>query len=117
MTGGGGDYAFEAVGLPVTAQQAFAMPRRGGAMTFMGMMDANATVTFPGKDFILGKRVLGSTLGNNRFPADIPKLVDFYMQGRLNLDALVSRTIPLEAINEAMQDVGKGKVARSIIRF
>ena len=117
LTGGGIDHAFEAVGTAATAQQAFAMIRRGGAMTLMGMMPAGAMVEFPGKEFIYGKKVIGSMLGSNRFPVDIPKMIEFYMQGRLKLDDLVSRQISLDDVNLAVQEVGKGKVARSVIVF
>jgi S-(hydroxymethyl)glutathione dehydrogenase/alcohol dehydrogenase len=77
----------------------------------------DAEVSFPGKEFIYGKKVQGSMLGHNRFPADIPKLIDFYQQGRLKLDELVSRTIGLDQVNEALQAVGQGAVARSVIVF
>jgi len=117
MTGGGVDHAFEAVGLPATIKQAFGMIRRGGAMTLIGMAPVDATVEFPAKEFIFGKKVIGSMLGSNRFPADIPKFIEFYKQGRLKLDTLVSRRISLDDINAALQDVGKGGVARAVIVF
>jgi S-(hydroxymethyl)glutathione dehydrogenase/alcohol dehydrogenase len=117
MTDGGVDHAFEAVGKPNCAQQAFAMIRRGGTMTLMGMMPTGCMVEFPGKEFIYGKKIVGSMLGHNRFPADIPKMIEFYMQGRLKLDLLVSRTIPFDQINEALQEVGEGAATRSVLVF
>jgi len=117
MTGGGVDFAFEAVGTPQTAQSAFGMIRRGGAMILVGMLPPDEMVQFPGKEFVYGKKVIGSMLGSNRFPFDIPRLIEFYMQGRLKLDELVSRRIGLDEVNEALQQVGKGGVARSVIVF
>lgn len=117
MTGGGVDYAFEAVGSAETAREAFAMIRRGGTMIMMGMMPAGAMVEFPGKEFIFGKKVLGSMLGDNQFPADIPRLIDFFLHGKLKLDILVSRSVSLDQVNSALQDVGKGSVSRSVIVF
>lgn len=117
MTRGGVDVAFEAVGTPQTAQAAFGMIRRGGAMILVGMLPPDETVSFPGKEFIYGKKVIGSMLGSNRFPHDIPKLIEFYMQGKLKLDELVSQRIALDDVNEALHQVGKGGVARSVIVF
>ena len=117
MTRGGVDVAFEAVGMPQTAQTAFAMIRRGGSMILVGMVPPDEMISFPGKEFIYGKKVIGSMLGSNRFPHDIPQLIEFYMQGRLKLDELVSRRIALDEVNEALQRVGQGGVARSVIVF
>lgn len=117
MTHGGVDVAFEAVGTPGTAQTAFAMIRRGGSMILVGMLPPDEMVSFPGKEFIYGKKVIGSMLGSNRFPHDIPRLIDFYVQGKLKLDELVSQHIALEDINEALHQIGKGGVARSVIMF
>lgn len=117
MTKGGVDTAFEAVGTPATARTAFGMIRRGGQMILVGMLPPDETVSFPGKEFIYGKKVIGSMLGSNRFPHDIPKLIDFYLQGRLKLDELVSRRIPLDEVNQALHEVGKAGVARSVIVF
>ena len=56
-------------------------------------------------------------MGSNRFPIDMPRFVDLYMQGRLHLDELVSRRIKLEAVNEAFVELRTGKTARSVIEF
>ena len=56
-------------------------------------------------------------MGSNRFPVDMPRYVDFYMQGRLKLDELVSQTIKLEQINEAFEEMKTGNIARSVITF
>ncbi|WP_354683893.1 hypothetical protein [Cupriavidus necator] len=54
-------------------------------------------------------------MGSNRFPVDMPRLVDFYMSGRLKLDEMISRRLPLSQINDAFDDLREGKVARSVL--
>jgi len=56
-------------------------------------------------------------MGSNRFPIDMPRLVDFYMAGKLKLDEMVSRRIRLEEVNEAFEEMKTGEVARSVIVF
>jgi S-(hydroxymethyl)glutathione dehydrogenase/alcohol dehydrogenase len=56
-------------------------------------------------------------MGSNRFPVDIPMLVDFYMQGRLKLDEMISQRIKLEQINEGFEEMRRGEMARSVIVF
>jgi S-(hydroxymethyl)glutathione dehydrogenase/alcohol dehydrogenase len=70
-----------------------------------------------GWEFFLEKQIKGSALGSARIREDIPKLVDLYMQGRLNLKDLVSRRIPLEHINEGFAAMRRGEVARSVVVF
>jgi len=117
MTGGGVEYAFEAIGLKVTAQQAFAMLRPGGTATIIGMIPIGQTVEVPGVDFLAEKKLQGSLMGGASFRVEMPRYVDLYLQGRLNLDDLVSKRIPLEQVNQAFADMEKGEVARSVILF
>ena len=56
-------------------------------------------------------------MGSNRFPVDMPRLVDFYMAGKLKLDELISQRIKLEEVNEGFADMKKGGLARSVIMF
>ena len=56
-------------------------------------------------------------MGSNRFPVDMPRLVDFYMNGKLKLDQMISERIKLEQVNEAMQELKTGNHARSVIVF
>ncbi|MDZ4317350.1 MAG: alcohol dehydrogenase, partial [Phenylobacterium sp.] len=67
--------------------------------------------------FLGEKRIQGSMMGSNRFPVDMPRLVDFYMSGRLKLDDLVSRRLKLEQVNEAFDEMKRGEIARSVIVF
>ncbi|MBY4896825.1 Zn-dependent alcohol dehydrogenase [Cupriavidus sp. AU9028] len=117
LTHGGVHHALEAIGLKTTAEQAFAMLRRGGAATVIGMLPPGVKIELKGTDFLAEKRIQGSMMGSNRFPIDMPRLVDFYLGGRLELDAMISQRLPLEGINDAFAALRKGEVARSVIVF
>ena len=117
LTGGGVDYAFEAIGLKVAAEQAFAMLRRGGTATVIGMIPMGEKVEIPGSELLSEKRLQGSNMGSNRFRVDMPRYVQLYLDGRLKLDELVSRRITLEEVNDAFDDMRKGEIARSVIVF
>jgi S-(hydroxymethyl)glutathione dehydrogenase/alcohol dehydrogenase len=117
MTDGGVEFSFEAIGLKATAEQAFAMLRPGGTATVIGMIPLGQTVEVPGVEFLAEKRLQGSVMGSASFRVEMPRYVDLYLQGRLNLDDLVSKRIPLEEVNQAFTDMEKGEVARSVILF
>ena len=117
MTSGGVHYSFEAIGLKVTAEQAFQMLRVGGTATVVGMIPPGQMVSVHGVDFLFEKKIQGSMMGSNRFRVDMPRFVDFYLQGKLHLDELVSNRIGLEDINEGMAALNTGEIARSVIMF
>ncbi|WP_394442988.1 Zn-dependent alcohol dehydrogenase (plasmid) [Sphingobium naphthae] len=117
MTRGGVDHAIEAIGLAKTAEDAFTMLRRGGTATIVGMIPVGQKVSLNGYEFLAEKSLKGSNMGSNRFPVDIPRLVDFYMAGRLRLDELISRRIGLHQIEEAFAEMKCGNIARSVITF
>ena len=117
MTKGGVDHAIEAVGRPASAALAVASLRRGGTATILGMMPLNERVSLGAFDLLQSKKLQGALMGGNRFPVDIPRLVDFYLRGLLDLDTIVSETIPLEKINEGFEQMKKGDAARSVITF
>jgi len=117
MTRGGVDHAIEAIGLAKTAEDAFTMLRRGGTATIVGMIPVGQKVSLNGYEFLAEKSLKGSNMGSNRFPVDIPRLVDFYMAGRLRLDELISRRIGLHQIEEAFAEMKGGNIARSVITF
>ncbi|MBU2135187.1 MAG: alcohol dehydrogenase, partial [Alphaproteobacteria bacterium] len=75
------------------------------------------SISLMGAAFLGEKRIQGSMMGSNRFPVDMPRLVDFYMSGRLKLDDLVSRRLKLEQVNEAFDEMKRGEIARSVIVF
>ncbi|WOF43645.1 Zn-dependent alcohol dehydrogenase [Sphingopyxis indica] len=117
MTRGGVDHAIEAVGRPASASLAVASLRRGGTATILGMMPLAEKVGLGAMDLLSGKKLQGAIMGGNRFPVDIPRLVDFYLRGLLDLDSIVAETIPLEKINEGFDKMKKGDSARSVIVF
>ena len=117
MTKGGVDHAIEAVGRPASAQLAVNVLRRGGTATILGMMPPAEKVGLSAMDLLSGKKLQGAIMGGNRFPVDIPRLVDFYIRGLLDLDSIIAERIPLSAINDGFDKMKKGDSARSVIVF
>jgi len=117
LTDGGVHYSFEAIGLKATAQEAFAMLRRGGTATVIGMVPLGQTVEIPGFELLYEKKLQGSNMGSNRFRVDMPRYIDLYMDGRLKLDELVSQRITLDDVNDGFEAMKTGSVARSVIVF
>ncbi|MCY4563083.1 MAG: Zn-dependent alcohol dehydrogenase [Gammaproteobacteria bacterium] len=117
LTGGGVHYSFEAIGLAKTAQQAFKMVRRGGTATVIGMIPVGTMVEIHGPEFLGEKKLQGSNMGSNRFRVDMPRFIDFYLQGKLHLDKMISGRIRLEQVNEALEQLKTGEVARNVIMF
>ncbi|MFW6093591.1 MAG: Zn-dependent alcohol dehydrogenase [Pseudomonadota bacterium] len=117
LTGGGAHYSFEAIGLTATAQQAFNMLRSGGAATVIGMIPPGEMVSVHGVDFLFEKKLQGSFMGSSPFRVDMPRFVEFYLQGRLHLDDMISSHIKLEDINDAMTQLESGEIARNVIMF
>jgi S-(hydroxymethyl)glutathione dehydrogenase/alcohol dehydrogenase len=117
LTGGGVHYSFEAIGLKATAEQAFRMLRPGGTATVIGMIPPGQMVELHGVDFLAEKKIQGSMMGSNRFRVDMPRFVDFYLQGKLHLDDMISNRIALSDINEGMAALETGEIARSVIMF
>ncbi|MEJ0027227.1 MAG: Zn-dependent alcohol dehydrogenase [Rhizomicrobium sp.] len=117
LTKGGVHHSFEAIGLAKTAEQAFNMLRRGGTANVIGMIPPGQMVSLMGAAFLGEKRIQGSMMGSNRFPIDMPRLVDFYLSGQLKLDKLISRRIRLDQVNEGFADMKTGELARSVIVF
>lgn len=117
MTGGGVRYSFEAIGLKPTVEQAFAMLRHGGVATMVGVPPMGTKIEVDSFSLLAERRLQGSMLGSNHFPIDIPRYIDLYMQGRLKLDMLISRRLPLTEINSAFDELRSGQIARSVIMF
>jgi len=117
LTGGGVEYSFECIGVPATVEQCFRMLQPGGTATIVGLFAPGVRASMEGWEFFLEKQIKGSALGSARIREDIPKLIELYMQGRLNLKDLVSQRIRLDQINEGFAAMGRGDVARSVIVF
>jgi S-(hydroxymethyl)glutathione dehydrogenase/alcohol dehydrogenase len=66
---------------------------------------------------LAGKKLQGGLMGGNRFPVDIPRLVDFYLRGDLDLDSIIADRLPLARINDAFDELRRGDSVRSVIEF
>ena len=119
LTGGRGvDYAFDAIGGEATTLQIVDAIRPGGTAVIVGMaaMAVRAPIT-PYMMALQEKCIKGTMYGSVRPDLDFPRLVDLYMQGRLKIDELVSRTYRLEEINEGFAALRTGQVARGVVTF
>ena len=115
--GRGPDYAFDTIGLPQVTAKAFEAIRPGGTVVTVGMNAdwAEVTLSFP---LIYGERkLLGCAYGSISPPVDIPRIIDLYMAGKLDLDKLITKRFPLEKINDAFDAMIKGEVARTVVEF
>ena len=117
MTGGGVHYAFEAIGLKVTTEQAWKMIGAGGCATVIGMIPVGMHIEIHGPELLREKKLQGSNMGSNRFRVDMPRFVDFYLAGKLHLDDMISGHIKLGEINDAFAALETGEVARNIVMF
>lgn len=117
LTKGGVDHAIEAVGRQESADMAVKLLRRGGTATVLGMMPLASKVGLGAMDLLGGKKLQGALMGMNHFPVDLPRLVDFYMRGLLDLDTIIAETIPLEEVNAGFDKMRAGHSARSVIVF
>ena len=117
LTQGGVEFSFECIGIAATVEQCFKMLQPGGTATVVGLFAPGVKAAIEGSDFFLEKKIHGSALGSARIREDIPRLIELYLQGRLNLDDMVSRRIRLEDINEGFAAMTRGEVARSVIVF
>jgi S-(hydroxymethyl)glutathione dehydrogenase / alcohol dehydrogenase len=117
ITGDGVDYSFEAIGLKQTAEQAFDCLRAGGTATIIGMIPVGQKIELDGRSFLRERKIQGSSMGSNHFKVDMPKYIDFYQQGRLKLDEMITVRGKLEDVNEAFRAMKAGEVARTVLMF
>lgn len=117
MTKGGAEFAFEAVGVPKLLEQAFYCLAPRGTAVLVGAIPQGETVSINPAHFFQEKRIIGCMMGSNRFTLDAPRYLEFYRQGRLDLDGMVSRHMPLEQVNEAFRAMEAGEVTRTVLMF
>ena len=124
LTGGGADYAFDAIGVQETMAQVLQATRpgsfglnSGGTSVLVGVPQGNADL--PMRDLLIGERKYIASLGGSGRPeTDFPRYLAWYDEGRLKLDDLVTRRYRLEQINDALRDLQEGRIAgRSIIEY
>jgi S-(hydroxymethyl)glutathione dehydrogenase/alcohol dehydrogenase len=118
LTGGlGVDHAFEAVGISKLCRQAIESLAVRGTATIVGVLPPDAMIEFPWMAIRPECKVQTSRMGSNRFRTDIPTYLEFYRQGRLKLDEMVTRRGRLSDINEAFRAMKAGEVARTVLAF
>jgi Zn-dependent alcohol dehydrogenase len=117
LTGGGADYAIEAVGKADVMMQAFASIHSGGKCVIAGMAPLTELLTIAPFEFLLGKSIVGTVQGDIVAPIEIPRYVDMYMDGKLPLDKMISNTYSLDQINEAFAALDKSEVIRSVVKL
>ena len=120
LSGGrGADVAFEVIGLGPTIEQALQMTRRGGQAVIVGVPKFDVMLTLsPAMDLLVNeKQIRGCWYGGSNVQRDVPMLSDLYRKGDLLLDELMSRQIKLDQVNEAMDNMGSGEIARSVIVY
>jgi len=117
LSNGGVDYAFDAVGnVELVAQCFYSLAPRGTAVVVGAIPPDQRLDLIPGH-FFVEKRLIGCMMGSNRFHIDAPNYLEFYRQGRLDLDSMVSQHAPLEDIEEAFRAMEAGEVIRTVLTF
>ena len=91
--------------------------RKNGTLVLMGLMNEGAEVSLPFGHFIAERKVTGCDMGSNRFRSDMQMLVQFYLDGRLNLDDMLTGRIALTDINKGFDAMSKGEGLRTIVDF
>ena len=117
ILGGGADYALEFIGNVDVMVKALGSIRAGGLLIVAGMAPLTSMLTIAPFEFLIGKTITGAVQGDIIPQIDIPRYVDLYMEGKLPIDKLISKTYSLEQINEAYEALEKGEIIRSVIKF
>jgi S-(hydroxymethyl)glutathione dehydrogenase/alcohol dehydrogenase len=118
VTGGGADYSFECIGNVMTMRQALECCHKGwGESYIIGVAGAGQEISTRPFQLVTGRAWKGSAFGGARGRTDVPKIVDWYMDGKINLDDLITHTMPLEEINNAFDLMHEGKSIRSVVLY
>jgi S-(hydroxymethyl)glutathione dehydrogenase/alcohol dehydrogenase len=118
LTKGGADYSFECIGNPTTMRQALECCHKGwGVSVVIGVAPSGAEIATRPFQLVTGRVWKGSAFGGARGRTDVPKIVDWYMDGKLNIDDLITHVVPLDRINETFDLMHAGKSIRSVVTF
>lgn len=117
ITGGGSDYGFECIGAANTCFQVLESVRPGGTAVVVGSPPFGSKVSIDPLTLLLDRTLTGCVEGSVIPSVDLPVWVDMYMEGLLPLNKLLSRTYPLEAINQAIEDLLNGVVVKPVVAF
>jgi S-(hydroxymethyl)glutathione dehydrogenase/alcohol dehydrogenase len=118
LTKGGADYSFECVGNTTLMRQALECCHRGwGVSTVIGVAGAGQEISTRPFQLVTGRRWIGSAFGGARGRTDVPRIVDWYMDKKINIDDLITHTMPLDRINEAFDLMTRGESIRSVVIY
>lgn len=118
LTKGGADYTFECIGNVEVMGQALEACHKGwGVSTIIGVAGAGEKISTRPFQLVTGRVWKGTAFGGARGRTDVPKIVDWYMEGKINIDDLITHVMPLEEINKAFDLMHKGESIRSVITF
>jgi S-(hydroxymethyl)glutathione dehydrogenase/alcohol dehydrogenase len=118
LTGGGADYSFECVGNVKLMRQALECCHKGwGVCTIIGVAGAGQEISTRPFQLVTGRVWKGSAFGGARGRTDVPKIVDWYMEGKINIDDLITHKLPLAKINDAFDLMHAGESIRTVIEF
>jgi S-(hydroxymethyl)glutathione dehydrogenase / alcohol dehydrogenase len=118
LTDGGADYSFECIGNTKVMRQALECTHKGwGQSIIIGVAEAGAEISTRPFQLVTGREWKGSAFGGARGRTDVPKIVDWYMEGKINIDDLITHKLPLERINEGFDLMKSGESIRSVVEF
>lgn len=118
LTNGGVDYSFECIGNVNVMRQALECCHKGwGESVIIGVAGAGQEITTRPFQLVTGRVWRGSAFGGARGRTDVPKIVDWYMEGKINIDDLITHKMPLDQINEAFDLMHQGESIRSVVEF
>jgi S-(hydroxymethyl)glutathione dehydrogenase/alcohol dehydrogenase len=118
LTGGGADYSFECIGNVEVMRQALECCHRGwGVSVIIGVAGAGQEIRTRPFQLVTGRVWKGTAFGGARGRSDVPRIVDWYMEGRINIDDLITHVLPLERINDAFELMHKGESIRSVVVY
>ena len=117
-TDGGADFTFDCTGNVAVMRQALECCHRGwGTSIVIGVAPAGAEIATRPFQLVTGRSWRGTAFGGARGRTDVPRIVDWYMEGRINIDDLITHTLPLDDINTAFDLMHEGKSIRSVVVF
>lgn len=118
LTDGGADYSFECIGSTTTMRQALECTHKGwGRSLIIGVAAAGAEISTRPFQLVTGRKWEGSAFGGARGRTDVPKIVDWFMEGKLNIDDLITHRLKLEDINQGFDLMKSGASIRSVVLF
>ncbi len=118
LTDGGADYSFECIGNTTTMRQALECCHKGwGQSVIIGVAEAGAEISTRPFQLVTGRQWKGSAFGGARGRTDVPKIVDWYMEGKINIDDLITHKLKLEDINKGFDLMKAGESIRSVVEF